>query len=45
MSIVFRLYHEARKIVGAEMQVITFEHWLPSILGKEGMKMLGKYKG
>ncbi|XP_069701170.1 peroxidasin [Periplaneta americana] len=39
------LYHEARKIVGAEMQHITYKHWLPHILGEEGMRMLGEYKG
>ena len=39
------LFHEARKIVGAVMQHITFEHWLPHILGPEGMAMMGPYKG
>ena len=40
-----RIYHEARKIVGAEMQHITYAHWLPHIVGPEGMEMLGEYEG
>lgn len=39
-----RLYQEARKIVGAAMQHITYEYWLPHIVGPKGMEMLGKYK-
>ncbi|XP_030054785.1 peroxidasin homolog isoform X2 [Microcaecilia unicolor] len=39
------IYHETRKIVGAEMQHITYSHWLPKILGEVGMKMLGEYSG
>lgn len=39
------LYQEARKIVGAQMQLITYEHWLPLIIGPEGMDTLGPYKG
>lgn len=39
------LYQEARKIVGAEMQAITWEHWLPIVLGPEGMQKLGPYPG
>ncbi|XP_026500801.2 peroxidasin [Vanessa tameamea] len=38
-----KVYQEARKIVGAEMQVITYVHWLPLILGPEGYEQLGKY--
>ena len=25
------------------MQVITYQHWLPLILGQEGMRMMGQY--
>lgn len=39
------VYHEARKLVGAQMQHITFQHWLPKVLGEAGMKMLGEYRG
>lgn len=27
------------------MQHITYQHWLPLVLGPEGMKMLGEYRG
>lgn len=39
------VYHEARKLVGAQVQHITFQHWLPKVLGEAGMKMLGAYRG
>ncbi|KAL1456925.1 hypothetical protein WDU94_001611, partial [Cyamophila willieti] len=39
------LFHETKKIIGAMMQHITYSHWLPLILGSEGMKELGEYKG
>uniref|UniRef100_A0A8C4RTY0 Peroxidasin like n=1 Tax=Erpetoichthys calabaricus TaxID=27687 RepID=A0A8C4RTY0_ERPCA len=38
------VYHEARKIVGAQMQHITYQHWLPKIIGEEGMRLMGEYK-
>lgn len=38
------LYQEARKIVGAAMQHITYKHWLPYIIGEEGMQMLGTFR-
>lgn len=38
------IYHETRKIIGAAMQHITYAHWLPFILGDEGMNMLGKFE-
>ena len=40
-----RIYQEARKIVGAEMQHITFKEWLPKVLGPKGMKRIGRHRG
>ena len=39
------LYYEARRIVIAEMQHITYAEWLPIFMGDEGMGMLGQYEG
>ncbi|XP_032150193.1 peroxidasin homolog [Sapajus apella] len=39
------IYYETRKIVGAEIQHITYQHWLPKILGEVGMRALGEYRG
>ncbi|XP_071090260.1 salivary peroxidase/catechol oxidase-like [Haliotis cracherodii] len=36
-----RLFQEARKIVSAELQVITFGEWLPEILGQDGISTYG----
>ncbi|CAG9770577.1 unnamed protein product [Ceutorhynchus assimilis] len=38
------LYHEARKIVGAAIQHITYKHWMHFIVGPGGMRKLGKYE-
>ncbi|XP_053565790.1 peroxidasin homolog [Bombina bombina] len=40
-----KIYHEARKLVGAQMQHITYSHWLPKIFGQHGMSLLGNYSG
>jgi peroxidase len=39
------VYQETRKIIEAQLQIITYKHWLPYIIGDEGMNMLGSYKG
>lgn len=40
-----QVYQETRKIIEAQLQIITYKHWLPYIIGDEGMNMLGPYKG
>nr|BAA83376.1 BbTPO [Branchiostoma belcheri] len=40
-----QIYQEARKIVGSEMQHITYTEYLPKILGPRGMDQIGEYTG
>ena len=41
-----RIYQEARKIVGAIAQVITYQEYLPEILGQQNLdRLLGPYSG
>ncbi|XP_049292507.1 peroxidasin isoform X2 [Anopheles funestus] len=40
-----KLYYESRKIIGAIMQHITYDHWLPLVIGERGMAQLGEYRG
>ncbi|XP_012286670.1 peroxidasin [Orussus abietinus] len=39
------LYQEARRIVGAQMQHVTFRHWMPRVFGEEVEDLLGPYSG
>ena len=36
-----RLFQTARKIVGAEMQHIIYDEWLPAVVGRDTMKKHG----
>ncbi|XP_076805878.1 peroxidasin homolog isoform X2 [Clavelina lepadiformis] len=38
------IFHEARKLVGSQMQHITYTHWLPKLLGPF-MSRVGNYRG
>lgn len=40
-----KLFHEARKILGAQFQHITYKHWLPKVIGPTGMARIGPYEG
>ena len=39
------IYFETRKLMGAIMQVITWQEFLPKLIGDDGIDMMGKYKG
>ncbi|KAJ8687556.1 hypothetical protein QAD02_023350 [Eretmocerus hayati] len=40
-----KIYQETRKIVGAQMQVITYRDWIPRILGAGSNELFGPYRG
>jgi peroxidase len=40
-----RVFQEARKIVGSEIQAVLYREFLPKILGASFAKLIGPYKG
>ncbi|EZA59624.1 hypothetical protein DMN91_005421 [Ooceraea biroi] len=40
-----KLYQESRRVVGAEMQHISYRHWLPQIFGRSIGELLPAYQG
>lgn len=38
------IYQRARKLVGAEMQIITYREYLPELLGREALRPYGGYR-
>jgi len=38
-----RVYQEARSLVGAQVQAITYNDWLPNLLGEDGVGAYGGY--
>jgi hypothetical protein len=38
------IYQKARKLVGAEMQIISYQEYLPALLGKEALKSYSGYQ-